>query len=68
MQNLHKAARLLGGDEIKLDIPLKLLPGGTKEGCLLKIAFTLNRESEEKQRERIAGKLERLKNKGKEGA
>ncbi len=62
------AVLLLGDEEIKLDIPLKLLPQGTREGSLLQVDFKLDREAEDKQRERIAGKLERLKNKGKEEA
>ncbi len=60
------AVVLFGDDEIKVDIPLILLPEGSKEGSWLNINFELDVEGEMKQRERIENKLERLKRKGKE--
>ncbi len=58
---------LFGKDEIKVDIPKKLLPADSKEGSWLNISFELDLEGELKQRERIESKLERLKRKGREG-
>ncbi|HHU49956.1 MAG: DUF3006 domain-containing protein [Caldicoprobacterales bacterium] len=55
---------LFGDDEIKADIPLVLLPEGTKEGSHLNITFELDPASEAGQREKIAALLQKLSNKG----
>ncbi len=57
---------LFGDDEVKVNIPKKLLPKGAKEVSWLKVNFELDIKGEMKQRERIESKLERLKRKGKE--
>ena len=57
------AVILFGEDEIKVNMPIELLPEGAKEGSWLNISFELDLEGEMKQRERIEKKLERLKKK-----
>ena len=57
------AVLLVGDKEVKVDFPKKLLPSGTKEGSWLKVSFELDPKAEKEQRSRIAGKLDRLKNK-----
>ena len=44
-------------------MPLKLLPAGTREGSFLQVDFTLDREGEAAQREKISNLLDKLKNK-----
>jgi hypothetical protein len=58
------AVVLFGDEEIKVDLPLSLLPDGVKEGSHLNVTFELNPESEASKRERVAGLLERLSRKG----
>jgi hypothetical protein len=43
------AVLLIGEEETRLDIPLRLLPEGTREGSHLTIAFELDKDSEEKK-------------------
>jgi len=63
----NQTAVLLFGDEgIKVDMPLKLLPAGTREGSFLQVDFTLDREGEAAQREKISNLLDKLKNKNKQ--
>lgn len=59
------AVLLIGDEEYKADIPLKLLPEGTHEGSWLTVTFELDTAGEAQQREKIAGLLEKLKNKNK---
>ncbi len=59
------AVVLFGDKEIKVDIPLELLPAGVKEGSLLNVSFEMDEEGTKKQEEKIRGLLEKLK-KGKE--
>ncbi len=59
------AVVLFGADEILVNIPIKLLPEGVKEGTLLNVAFDIDYEGEANQRKRIASMLEKLKNKNK---
>ena len=54
---------LIGDEEIKVDIPKKLLPRGVREGSWLDVSFEMDREGENKQREKIQDLLEKLKNK-----
>ncbi len=56
------AVLLFGDEEIKVDMPLKLLPAGTREGSLLQVDFTLDRKGEAAQREKISNLLDKLKN------
>lgn len=61
------AVVLFGDEEIRVDIPRKLLPKGAKEGSWLNVNFELDPEGEKKQREKIEGLLEKLKKKSKSG-
>ncbi len=54
---------LFGDDEIKVDLPSKLLPEGSKEGSWLQVDFTLDPEGENEQREKISNLIDKLKNK-----
>jgi len=60
------AILLFGDDEVKVDFPKKFLPEGTREGSWLKVVFELDQEGTKKQKEKIAGLIEKLKNKNKE--
>ncbi len=60
-----EAVLLFGDEEIKVDFPLALLPQGVKKGSWLSISFELDLKGEQKQREKIEGLLEKLKNKNK---
>ena len=60
------AVLLFGDEEIKVDMPLKLLPAGTREGSLLQVDFTLDRKGEAAQREKISNLLDKLKNKSRQ--
>ncbi len=57
------AVVLFGDEEVKVDIPKKLLPNDAGEGSWLKILFELDKEGTKKQEEKIAGLLDKLKNK-----
>ena len=57
------AVVLVGKDEIQLDVPLRLLPEGTREGSHLTIAFELDKDSEEKKRQEISSLLDKLSRK-----
>ena len=57
------AVVLFGDDEIKVDIPKKLLPNGAKEGSWLKVNIDLDKDGTKKQEEKIKGMLDKLKNK-----
>ncbi|MGB4290452.1 MAG: DUF3006 domain-containing protein [Dethiobacteria bacterium] len=59
------AVVLFGDEEIKLNIPRKLLPKGSCEGSWLKVTFELDPEGEKKQREKIEDLLKKLKDKNK---
>jgi hypothetical protein len=54
---------LFGEDEIKVNIPLVLLPEGTREGSHLNITFELDPASEASKREKISALLEKLSQK-----
>ena len=60
-----QAVVLFGDDEIKVDIPVRFLPEGIKEGNILRVEFTIDKEAERKQREKISQLLNSLKNKNK---
>ena len=57
------AVLLIGEEETRLDIPLRLLPEGTREGSHLTIAFELDKDSEEKKRQEISSLLDKLSRK-----
>lgn len=54
---------LFGDDEVKVNIPKKLLPKGAKEGSWLKVSIDIDKAGTKKQEEKIKGMLEKLKNK-----
>ena len=57
------AVLLYGEKEIKVDMPLELLPEGTREGSILQGNFELDLNAEQQQREKVSKLLEKLKNK-----
>ncbi|NLP37562.1 MAG: DUF3006 domain-containing protein [Firmicutes bacterium] len=57
------AVVLFGDEEIKINIPQKLLPPGAQEGSWLQVSFTLDPEGTQKQKEKITNLLNKLKNK-----
>jgi len=61
-----KMAVLLMGEDgkAKVNMPLSLLPEGSKEGDILSISIELDPEATEKAKERVAGMMEKLKKKG----
>ena len=60
------AVLLFGDKEIKVNMPLKLLPAGTREGSFLQVDFTLDREGEAAQREKISNLLDKLTSKSRQ--
>lgn len=59
------AVVLIGDEEIKLDVPINLLPEGCREGGWLKMRFELDPEGTRSQEEKIVGLLDKLKKKNK---
>ncbi len=59
------AIALFGDEEIKVDIPKKLLPPGALEGSWLTVTFELDAEGEDKQRAKVSKLLDKLKSKNK---
>lgn len=57
------AVILLEDRSIKLDIPLELLPQGSKEGMWLNLSFELDHTTTEGQKEKITKLIEKLKSK-----
>jgi len=60
-------AVLLVRDEevVKINVPLFLLPVGSKEGDIMNIAITRDVQETEATKERVSTLLEKLKNKNK---
>jgi len=50
-------------EDIKINIPLFLLPAGSKEGDILDITINKNIQETERVKERVSNLLEKLKNK-----
>jgi hypothetical protein len=50
-------------ESTKINIPLFLLPAGSKEGDILDITITKNIQETETAKERVSNLLEKLKNK-----
>ncbi len=50
-------------EEININVPLILLPSGSKEGDILDIAITRDLQETEAAKERVSALLEKLKNK-----
>jgi len=59
------AVVLIGTEETRVDLPVKLLPTEAREGSVLDISLELDPEGEAERRKRIKTKLDRLKKKGK---
>ncbi len=57
------AVILVGNEEVMVDVPIKFMPRGAKEGSWLKIVFELDSEGTEKQKEKISNLLDKLKSK-----
>ncbi|NLN06198.1 MAG: DUF3006 domain-containing protein [Firmicutes bacterium] len=57
------AVLLFGEDEIKVDMPKKLLPPAAREGSWLNVTFELDEDGTKKQEEKIKNLLLKLKNK-----
>ena len=57
------AVILVGNNEVKVDLPKILIPKGATEGSLLKLNIELDRAGTAKQKEKIEGMLNKLKNK-----
>lgn len=54
---------LFGDDEIKVDIPKKLLSGEVQEGSWLRVSFELDEEGTLGQKKKINDLLDKLKGK-----
>ena len=52
-------------EKIRINLPLILLPSGSKEGDILDIAITRDVQETESAKERVSSLLEKLKNKNK---
>jgi len=50
-------------EKIKINIPLFLLPAGSKEGDILDITITRDIQETDEAKERVSNLLEKLKNK-----
>ncbi len=57
------AVVLVGDKEVKIDVPLEILPVEAREGSWLKITFELDPEGTKKQKEKISDLINKLKNK-----
>lgn len=57
------AVVLCTDEEVKVDIPLKLLPKEVKEGTHLSLSIKINDQSEKEQRAKTQNLLNKLKNK-----
>ncbi len=56
------AVVLFGDKEVKVDIPIKLLPREAREGSWLNITFEVDQEGTRKQEEKVKGLLDKLTN------
>lgn len=54
---------LFGDKEIKVDIPLEILPKGIREGNVINAKFEIDEDKEEKQVKKMESLLEKIKNK-----
>ena len=60
-----KLAVLLIGDkgEVKLNVPISLLPEGSKEGDILDISIIRDEKATDETKERVSNLIDKLKNK-----
>lgn len=56
------AVVLFGDKEVKVDIPIKLLPREAREGSWLNITVEVDQEGTRKQEEKVKGLLDKLTN------
>ncbi len=59
------AVLLVEGEEVKVDWPRNYLPNGAKEGDILEINLRIDKQSTERQMEKISSLLDKLKSKHK---
>lgn len=59
------AVVLLGEEEWQIEIPLRFLQEGVKEGDILDVDFRINPEATKNQKEKINRLIDKLKNKHK---
>jgi|LSQX01.3.fsa_nt_gb hypothetical protein len=59
------AVVLFGDEEIRVNVPRRLLPEDVREGSWLRVGFELDPGGTESQRKKIEGLLDRLKEKNK---
>lgn len=50
-------------DSVKFNLPVKYLPGGAEEGDHLQVSFTMDAESRESEKKRVADLLKELTDK-----
>ena len=61
----HLAVLLIREDEsIRLEIPVSLMPPGSKEGDIVDIQIERDESTTEETRERVSSLIEKLKSKG----
>jgi hypothetical protein len=53
--------------EFKLNLPLSQLPEGCREGDILNVSFERDQVATEQAKERISGRMEKLKKRGQSG-
>ena len=53
-------------EKIKINIPLCLLPVGSKEGDILDVTISINKKETEDAKERVSNLIEKLRNKNKD--
>src|SRR5690554_5804316 len=59
----YYAVVLCGDEEIRVDIPQKLLSQNAREGSWLQVSFELDPVGTKKQKEKVKNLLDKLKNK-----
>ncbi len=55
------AVLLLGDEEVRLDLPMRYLPTGVKEGTILSLRFEVDAAATDAARERAVERIRRLK-------
>jgi hypothetical protein len=53
-------------EDVKINIPIFLLPEGTREGEILDITISRNKKETEEAKKRVSTLLEKLKNKNRD--
>lgn len=55
------AVLLVGKDEVRVDVPVSVLPPGAGEGALLRASFALDRQATEQAIASARARIERLR-------